>query len=233
MPNNPPQAFGPSQGAPRSGASRLGIPDRALRAGAIVILLAAVVSLIVIPRFLAVSRPTGQGILVVEAWIPSQALAQAAQLFQTGSYRYLVVVGSQVSTCEHSPNYADLAADDLAKLVPAKNKIVKIAMPYQPAHHTFATADGFKQWFLVSDADACCIDVYTVGVHARKSWITFQSVLGSNYRVGVIAGRETTYNPKYWLVSRRGLWIVARNLAGYLYTRYEIAFRAVPALHVD
>lgn len=229
MPDNPPQAFAPDPDARRSEASRSGMHVRSfLRAAALIILLAAIVFIVVIPGFLAVSKPTGHGILVVEAWIPSQALPQAAQLFQTGSYRYLVVVGSQVSTCEHSPNYADLAANDLAKLVPAKNKIVKIAMPYQPSKHTFATANGFKQWFQVYDAATCCIDVYTVGVHARKSWITFQSVLGSNYQVGVIAGPETTYNPKYWLVSRRGLWIVARNLAGYIYTRYEIALHVAP-----
>ena len=230
MQDNPPNVPSPGQGSSCSGPCRPGIQVRSfLRKAAIIVLPAVIILLVVVNRFLAVSRPTGQGILVVEAWIPSQALTEAAQMFQSGSYRYLVVVGSQVSTCDHSPNYADLAADDLAKLLPDKNKIVKIAMPYQPAHHTFATANGFKQWFQVADAAACCVDVYTVGVHARKSWITFQSVLGSNYRVGVIAGPETTYNSKYWLVSRRGLWIVARNLVGYLYTRYEIAFQATPA----
>lgn len=229
MQDDLPQASSPSPG-PYAGSTRPGMQIRPLlRAAWIVILFATVVFLTIIHRFLAVSSPTGQGILVVEAWIPSQALPQAAQIFQNGSYRYLVVVGSQISTCDHSPNYADLAAENLAKLVPAKDKIVRIAMPYQPANHTFATANGFKQWFLISGAGTCCIDVYTVGVHARKSWITFQSVLGNNYRVGVIAGPETTYNPKHWLVSRQGLWLVARNLAGYLYTRYEIAVHAAPA----
>lgn len=225
----PPQTVAPGQGAPRAAASPSKIQVRSfLRATSIGVVL-VIVLLLLVNRFLAVNSPTGQGILVVEAWIPSQALPQAAQRFQSGSYRYLVVVGSQVSTCEHSPNYADMAANDLAKLVQAKDKIVKIAMPYQPSQHTFATANGFKQWFLTSGAGTCCVDVYTVGVHARKSWITFRSVLGSNYQVGVIAGPETTYNAKYWLVSPRGLWIVARNLAGYVYTRYEIALKAVPA----
>lgn len=226
---SPPQDFAPREDVSHSDPSRSGIQVRSFLRAAVIVVLLVVVSLLLINHFLTVNRPTGQGILVVEAWIPGEALPQAAQMFQTGAYRYLVVVGSQVSTCEHSPNYADLAVDGLAKLVPAKDKIVKIAMPYQPAHHTFATANGFKQWFLISGAGTCCIDVYTVGVHSRKSWITFQSVLGSHYRVGVIAGPETSYNPKYWLLSPRGLWIVARNLAGYLYTRCEIAVRAVPA----
>ena len=134
----------------------------------------------------------------------------------------------QASVCDHSVNNADLAAADLEKLGSAKSKVVRIAIPYQSVDRTFATAKAVKQWALSSAVGTCCIDVYTVGVHARKSWITFQTVLGSAYQVGVIAGPETSYNPKYWLMSPRGLWLVARNLSGYLYTRYEIAVRATP-----
>jgi hypothetical protein len=35
----------------------------------------------------------GEGILVVEAWIPEQTLAESAKIFNSGRYRYLVVVG--------------------------------------------------------------------------------------------------------------------------------------------
>lgn len=198
------------------------------RAVGIGVLVGLVAFTMTVHRFLAVSSPAGRGILVVEAWIPSQSLREAARIFQGGSYRYLVVVGSQVSASDNSLNYADLAADDLEELGSAKDKVVRIAIPYQSVDRTFATARAFKQWVLSTEAGTCCIDVYTVGVHARKSWITFQAVLGSAYQVGVIAGPETSYNPKYWLMSPRGLWLVARNLIGYLYTRYEIAVRAAP-----
>jgi hypothetical protein len=192
----------------------------------IVVLVGLVAFIMTVHRFLAVSSPAGQGILVVEAWIPSQSLREAARIFQSGSYRYLVVVGSQINPSDNSLNYADRAADDLERLGLAKDRVVRIATPYRSINRTFATAKAFKQWVLSSAAGTCCIDVYTVGVHARKSWITFRAVLGNTYQVGVIAGPETSYNPKYWLMSRRGLWLVARNLSGYLYTRYEIAVRA-------
>jgi len=188
------------------------------RTVAIVVLVGIVAFIMTVHRFLAVSSPAGQGILVVEAWIPSQSLREAARVFQSGKYRYLVVVGTQITVCDHSVNNADLAADDLEKLGSAKNKVVRIAIPYQSVDRTFATAKAFKQWALSSAVGTCCIDVYTVGVHARKSWITFQTVLGSTYQVGVIAGPETSYNPKYWLMSGRGIWLVARNLSGYLFS---------------
>jgi hypothetical protein len=198
------------------------------RTAGIAVLVGVVAFILTVHRFLAVNRPTGQGILVVEAWVPRESLREAARIFQSGSYRYLVVVGSQVSNSDNSLNYADLAADNLEKLGSDKNKVIRIALPYVSANRTFATAEAFKQWVPSSAPRTCCIDVYTVGVHARKSWITFRAVLGNAYQVGVIAGPETSYNPKYWLMSRRGLWLVARNLSGYLYTRYEIALRAAP-----
>lgn len=176
-------------------------------------------------RFLAVNSPIGRGILVIEAWIPSQALCEAAKLFQSGSYHYVVVVGSQMNSSENSPNYADLAAEHLEKLGLAKERIVRVALPYESTKRTFASARALDRLLHNSGAPSCCVDVYTIGAHARKSWIIFQSVLGKSYQVGVIVGPESSYNTQYWLLSGRGWWIVSRNLTGYLYSKCEIALR--------
>jgi len=191
----------------------------------VVVLLALAAFVLTAHRFLAVTKATGQGILVIEAWIPNKTLQEAVRISQSGAYRNLVVIGSQITASDNSRNYADLAVENLSKLGAPQNKIVKIATPYQSETRTFAEAEAFRKWLLSSGVETCCIDVLTVGVHSRKSWITFQSVLGNTYRIGVIAGPEE-YNAKYWLVSRRGLWLVLRNLSGYLYTKYQIAFRS-------
>jgi len=196
-----------------------------LKTASIAVLTGLVALVLTAHRFLAVTNATGQGILVVEAWIPNKTLQEAARISQSGAYRYLVVIGSQIDASDTSRNYADLAVENLAKLGAGQNKVVKIATPYQSETRTFAEAEAFRKWLLGSGVETCCIDVFTVGVHARKSWITFQAVLGNTYHVGVIAGPEE-YNPKYWVVSRRGLWLVLRNLTGYLYTRYQIVFRS-------
>jgi hypothetical protein len=180
--------------------------------GAAITMALGLVVFMTVHRFLAVSRPTGEGILVVEGWIPSESLRDAAHVFQGGSYRYLVVVGGPLD-----------AADAVAK-----DRIVRIALPPTSADRTFATAKAFKQWLLSSGETICCVDVYTVGVHARKSWITFQSVLGGTYKTGVIAGPELSYKSDYWPASPRGLWLVARNLSGYLYSKCRILLRVQP-----
>ncbi len=188
-----------------------------------ILAVATVLFVATIHGFLAVTRPTGTGILMVEAWIPCQSLQGAVDAFRSGSYSYMVVVGTQGSSYDHMPNYSDRAVEVLEKMGQDKNRIVKVVSPHVVVHRTFTEARAFRDWTISSGAAACCVDVYTTGVHARKSWITVQSVLGNSYRVGVIAGPEQSYNPRYWFLSRRGIWLVLRNLSGYLYTKYEIA----------
>jgi len=73
-----------------------------LKTASIAILVVLVALVLTAHRFLAVTHPTGQGILVVEAWIPNKTLQEAARISQSGSYRYLVVIGSQVTASDPS-----------------------------------------------------------------------------------------------------------------------------------
>jgi len=184
--------------------------------------------------FLAVNKPVGEGILVVEAWIPAKVLAESADVFHSGHYRYLVLVGGPMrgsgSKSIEPATYADLAASRLERLGFDTKKLIKVSVPGVSSERTLAGATAVKGWISSSRISVCCVDVFTVGVHARKSWILSRYALGDRYRVGIIAGSEVSFDPRYWLVSRRGVWIVARNLAGYAYSKFWILFHGkVPA----
>lgn len=198
------------------------LQPRIFRVAWIAAVLSIIGAMLFVHRFLAVTRPIGRGVLVVEAWIPNEALKSAADVYLNGSYRYLVVVGSQIDPTDRSTSYSQLAADELKRAGAPGDRVVMITLPYQRTDRTLGTAVAFRKWLSSVDPAICCLDVYTVGVHARKSWITFQSVLGRDYQVGVIAGPEPSYDPNYWAVSSRGVSLVARNLAGYIRSKYEI-----------
>ena len=70
--------------------------------------------------FLAVNHPLGEGILVVEGWIPAKTLAESVHVFNSGAYQYLVVVGGPIvgtgTESGHASTYADLAASRLEQL---------------------------------------------------------------------------------------------------------------------
>jgi hypothetical protein len=170
--------------------------------------------------FLAVTRPIGRGILVVEAWIPDATLADSLKSYQNGSYRYLVVVGAPEKP--GAPSTATHAAAELRDLGFHSDRLVQVDVPYRDLNRTVATAQALKQWLQTLRDSPRAVDVFTIGVHARKSWILFQAVLGEKYQVGVIAGPEVAYTPRYWMISRNGIWLVGRNLAGYIYAKLWI-----------
>jgi len=191
-------------------------------AGITALLISVVIS---IHDFLAVHKPVGEGILVVEAWIPAQTLAESARAFQLGHYRCLAVVGGPIpgmsSQSNDSMTYADLAATRLRNFGIDSDKLVQIKVPAQPTgFRTLASAAAVKRWLDSSRTSVFCVDVFTVGVHARKSWVFFRYALGDRYRVGIIAGSEASYDrSRFWFFSTRGIWIFARSLAGYVYSK--------------
>lgn len=196
--------------------------------------------------FLAVSKPLGQDILVVEAWIPKEALAQVPSVLRSGHYRYLVVVGYPTGPSD-SESSVDVAGTALEKLGCETSKMVKIKVPFQSTRRsyvipigpptpcgialrfeltrrTYASALAVSEWLQSSRIPAHGVDVFTASVHARKSWILFQHAIGDKYRVGIIAAPLKYYNPRYWLLSRKGIWLVPLELISYFYAKCLIFF---------
>jgi hypothetical protein len=173
--------------------------------------------------FLAVSNPVGEGVLVVEAWIPAKTLAESVKVFNSGRYSYLIVVGGPIqgsgSASNHPTTYADLAASKFEELGFDAKKLVKIDVPAVSFGRTLAGETEVRRWLDRSGTSVCCVDVFTVGVHARKSWIFSRHALSDRYRVGIIAGPEASFDPRFWLVSKRGIRIVVRNMGGYVYSK--------------
>jgi hypothetical protein len=196
--------------------------------------------------FLAVNRPLGQDILVVEAWLRKEWLAQVPSALKSGHYRYLVVVGPPAEISDETSS-ADVAGSELEKFGCDPSIIVKIRVPFQStvrsfaipfvvppycffflsfqvSRRTYADALAVSEWLKSSRIPTQGVDVFTVSVHARKSWNFFQHAIGDKCPVGVIAVPETLYNPRYWLFSREGIWLVPYNLIGYLYAKSIFLF---------
>jgi hypothetical protein len=95
---------------------------------------------------------------------------------------------------------------------------------FQVSRRTYADALAVSEWLKSSRIPTRGIDVFTVSVHARKSWNFFQHAIGDKCPVGIIAAPETLYNPRYWLLSREGMWWVPYNLIGYFYAKIIFLF---------
>ena len=189
---------------------------------ALFVLLSVCFGLVSIQSFLAVTSPSTHGVLVVEAWIPDSALAESVTTFNKGSYDHLVVVGGPAENATPGfPTLADYAAHKIQQLGIDSKHLVRL--PVESSNErTLSSARTVKRWLETSEPLPRSVDVFTVGVHARKSWTIFRRVLGKEYQVGIIAGTEQSYDPHRWVLSRRGLWIVTRNFVGYLYSKFLV-----------
>ena len=177
-------------------------------------------------RFLAVNEPTGRGVLVVEGWIPTSTLGASLAAFSRGDYQYLVVVGGPTDDPDQVPGatYADLAAKRIEGLGVDPKKLIKINVPPVRSERTLTGMVYVKRWLQSSQLVVCCVDVFTTGAHARRSWMLARHALGNGFRVGIISAPESRFDSRHWWTSRLATWLVLRNLLGCIYYKIWIFF---------
>ncbi len=175
--------------------------------------------------FLAINRPVAEAnILVVEGWLwKSSAIKEAAEIFKQGKYDWLVTVGEpndkddQDDGVDADKSTAELTARRLKEFGVDGKHIVQLPVPEVEKHQTYTCALTFRKWLAESKIKATGVDVFSLGTHARKSLVLFERALGQSVKVGVLAGTEDTFEPRYWLMSQRGIYVVARKFLGYVY----------------
>lgn len=188
---------------------------------AIVPFVAVLVFVLGINDFLAISLPVDGDILVVEGWFwHSSAMREVMDEFKTGHYKWLVAVGGPIDVngrVADQKSSAELAATRLRELGVNENLIIVLPVPSVKLHQTYSSAVTLRNWLIRSKTETTGVNVFTLGIHARKTLVLFRRALGPGIKVGVIAGTEDTYNASRWWLSARGIHMVARKTLGYLY----------------
>lgn len=173
--------------------------------------------------FLAVNSPVAADVIVVEGWIPDYAIKDAIALFQRGSYHHLITTGLPVSKgyyLAQYKNFAELTAATFIVLGFNPEQLVAVPAPKVIKHRTQASAIALREWLSTSELDVKSINLYSLGPHARRSWIIFKAVLEPEIRVGVIAAEPQEYDPKQWWHSSEGVRTVIGEVIAYLYAQF-------------
>jgi hypothetical protein len=90
---------------------------------------------------------------------------------------------------------------------------------------TYATAFQVRAW-LDSKAVTDSVDIFTLGVHARRTWLLYRMALGNHYRTGVIAGVDERFDRRRWWKTSSGFRVVTSELIAYVYAK--LVFRPHP-----
>jgi hypothetical protein len=179
-----------------------------------------------IHAFLAPREPIEAQMLVVEGWLPDDALRQAAVHFSENRYGLIVVVGGPLEQGFFLSELKTYAALGRATLIKISNRrdIVAVPSPGVRKDRTYASALALKKWMAAGNIGFRRINLLSLGVHARRSRYLFQKALGDQYAVGVIGLDPFEYDRHRWWRSSEGFKRVIDETLAYAYTRLLFPF---------
>jgi hypothetical protein len=169
--------------------------------------------------FLAATEKQAADVLVVEGWIAGPGIRAAASEFRSGGYQYIVTTGGLTSSRwgQQRWGYAEAAEHVLLKAGVPPNRIVLAPASDVNAQRTFASAVAVARVLKAKDLRPRAINVFSLGVHGRRTALVFQKVLGSQTKVGMIAWRpQEQYTGPWWRSSERAEAFITES-AGYLF----------------
>lgn len=170
--------------------------------------------------FLAVSAPLPADALVVEGWLPDENIKAAIAEFQNRSYQWLITTGGPIPTgfyLSEYKNFADLSAATFLALGFEPEKLIVVPADYTLKDRTYMAAVALRQWIDRSDYPIQAVNVFTAGVHARRSWLLYRKALEPAVRVGILSTAHLEYDAKQWWTSSVGVRTILSELIAYVY----------------
>jgi hypothetical protein len=168
--------------------------------------------------FFHANQPIAAEVLIVEGWLPDYALRDASQEFKRGHYRYLITAGGPILRgfqVSGGKTYAGMAASTLFRLGVSSNLVKAVPGPMVWQARGLTHAIAVKDWLRTNDPAVLKVNVYSLGVYARRNQRLFQSVLGPNVEVGIVAHPDHAFDEKRWWASSEGVRAVMGECLSY------------------
>jgi hypothetical protein len=149
----------------------------------------------------------GARILIVEGWLDEPDLDQALAAFRRGHYERIVTTGAPIDSWnDWHPwrNFADRAATYLKAHGLADVRIDAVPAPASAQDRTFLSAVVVREWAQRSEVTLSTVDLFSAGVHARRSRLLFQMAFGPGVTVGVLSSAPLDFDAQHWWRSSTG-----------------------------
>jgi hypothetical protein len=169
--------------------------------------------------YLASNEPTHSQYLVVEGWQSEQSLLQALKTFREGNYQYLITTGGPDNRIIN-PKYKSFAEESATFLLAqgiAPQKIFSVSAPASAQNRTFLSAVMVREWFDLQNKMLDSLDVFTEGVHARRTRVLYQLAFGDKVEIGVYASSPENYNLDTWWQTSSGAKSVITEVVGMIW----------------
>ena len=173
--------------------------------------------------FLAISNPINTKLLVIEGWLPDDVLKSVMHEFYDNNYDKIIITGKPTERGYYISKYkssADIAQKTLISFGFDKNKIETIAIPRNIIKdRTYANAVSLSYYLKKTKSKYESFNIYTLGCHSRRSKELFRSAFPKNFNIGIISGKDVSYDKNKWWNSSRGFRTVSGEAIAYLYIK--------------
>jgi len=167
--------------------------------------------------YLALTEPKNGDYLIVEGWVSEGSLDKALNIFINGRYQYLITTGGLDKHCKQGTYAEKSASYFISKGFPAE-KIIIIPTPESAQARTFLSAVMVREWLYARSIDNVIIDVFTEGVHARRTRYLYNLAFRPSVDVGIYAAAPSKFQLSTWWKTSEGAKSTITELFGYLWT---------------
>jgi len=172
--------------------------------------------------FLAPNQPVSARLLVVEGWMDAAELDAAIAAYRSGGYQQAVTTGGPIEAFERvdaTTTYAERARGYLVRNGLPTGSVTAVPSPASPQDRSFLNAVMVRDWVTRSGLAVDALDVFSSGVHGRRSWALYRMAFGSPVRVGILSARPSNYDLDRWWRTSAGTKEVLAETIGWLWTK--------------
>jgi hypothetical protein len=171
-------------------------------------------------RWLSLNEPVPAKTLVVEGWIEDYALRHAVEYYKKNGYRHMIVTGLPLTQWRDYLHFKNTAqgASAVMRKYGFGDTIFQAVIPLSVTiNRTYNTAVATRLLFEQHPEFGKSFNIYSVGVHARRTHLMFERAFGNNFRVGIIADTDRTFDPVHWWRTSKGFRNVSNEFVAFVY----------------
>jgi len=172
--------------------------------------------------FLAPNVSPASKTLVIEGWIPESGLKNALAYYEANQYKHMIITGVPITQWTYSSpfsNMADASAGTMKQFF-FRDTIYRAIIPSTiERDRTYSTAVALKHLLPVWNISSDTFDVYSMGAHARRSYLMFKKAFPDAH-IGLITDTDPSFDHKKWYATSRGFRTVFSELISYFYSYF-------------
>jgi hypothetical protein len=82
--------------------------------------------------------------------------------------------------------------------------VITVSAPDTAQERSYLSALMVRAWVKQNDPTLAALDLYSAGVHTRRSWLVYRMAFGRSVKVGVLSARPPDYEPQRWWATSAG-----------------------------